>query len=72
MCIRDSGYSVLLVTGNTLERTSLVTDYLDAQNMRYQHIAVSGEPNIKMVEEAATSARRFKPDMVVARWRQCD
>ncbi|OMO20412.1 iron-containing alcohol dehydrogenase [Vibrio lentus] len=60
------GYSVLLVTGNTLERTSLVTDYLDAQNMRYQHIAVSGEPNIKMVEEAATSARRFKPDMVVA------
>ncbi|KPM01869.1 iron-containing alcohol dehydrogenase [Vibrio splendidus] len=60
------GYSVLLVTGNTLERTSLVTDYLDAQSMRYQHIAVSGEPNIKMVEEAATSARRFKPDMVVA------
>ncbi len=31
-------------TGNTLERTSLVTDYLDAQSMRYQHIAVSGEP----------------------------
>ncbi|MBB1464517.1 iron-containing alcohol dehydrogenase [Vibrio sp. SG41-7] len=60
------GYSVLLVTGNTLERTSLVTDYLDAQSMRYQQIAVSGEPNIKMVEEAATSARRFKPDMVVA------
>ncbi|MGR5387780.1 iron-containing alcohol dehydrogenase [Vibrio crassostreae] len=60
------GYSVLLVTGNTLERTSIVTDYLDAQSMRYQHIAVSGEPNIKMVEEAATSARRFKPDMVVA------
>ena len=60
------GYSVLLVTGNTLERTSLVTDYLDAQSMRYQHISVSGEPNIKMVEEAATSARRFKPDMVVA------
>ncbi|WP_135383046.1 iron-containing alcohol dehydrogenase [Vibrio tasmaniensis] len=60
------GYSVLLVTGNTLERTSIVTDYLDAQSMRYQHIAVSGEPNIKMVEEAAISARRFKPDMVVA------
>jgi alcohol dehydrogenase class IV len=60
------GYSVLLVTGNTLERTSIVTDYLDAQSMRYQHITVSGEPNIKMVEEAAISARRFKPDMVVA------
>lgn len=60
------GYSVLLVTGNTLQRTSIVTDYLDAQSMRYQHIAVSGEPNIKMVEEAAISARRFKPDMVIA------
>ncbi|MEZ8557335.1 iron-containing alcohol dehydrogenase [Vibrio cyclitrophicus] len=60
------GYSVLLVTGNTLERTSIVTDYFDAQSIRYQHIAVSGEPNIKMVEEAAISARRFKPDMVVA------
>ncbi|CAH6924833.1 Iron-containing alcohol dehydrogenase [Vibrio chagasii] len=60
------GYSVLLVTGSTLERTSIVTDYLDAQSMRYQHIAVTGEPNIKMVEEAAISARRFKPDMVIA------
>lgn len=60
------GYSVLLVTGSNLDRTTIVTEYLDAQSMRYQHIAVSGEPNITMVEEAATSARRFKPDMVIA------
>jgi alcohol dehydrogenase class IV len=34
--------------------------------MRYQHISITTEPNITMVEETAALARKFKPDMVVA------
>lgn len=64
--LNQFGYSVLLVTGQNLERASPLVDYLESQSMRYQHLVIRGEPNIKMVEEAALSARRFKPDMVVA------
>ncbi len=64
--LNQFGYSVLLVTGQNLERASPLVDYLESQSMRYQHLVIHGEPNIKMVEEAALSARRFKPDMVVA------
>ncbi|HGS4916132.1 TPA: iron-containing alcohol dehydrogenase [Vibrio cholerae] len=60
------GYSVLLVSGKNAERYAPLTAYLQQQNMRYQHVAVSGEPNITMVEEAAMLGRRFKPDMVIA------
>ncbi|MCG6354272.1 iron-containing alcohol dehydrogenase, partial [Vibrio alginolyticus] len=57
---------VLLVSGKRTERANVVVDYLQQQNMRYQHLAVSGEPNITMVEEAAVGGRRFRPDVVVA------
>ncbi|HDZ9461448.1 TPA: iron-containing alcohol dehydrogenase [Vibrio cholerae] len=64
--ISQYGYSVLLVSGKNAERYAPLTAYLQQQNMRYQHVAVSGEPNIAMVEEAAMLGRRFKPDMVIA------
>lgn len=64
--INQFGYSVLLVTGKDKQRAIPILNYLQAQNMRYQHVAISGEPNITMVEEAAVIGRRFKPDMVIA------
>ncbi|MDN3613018.1 iron-containing alcohol dehydrogenase [Vibrio gallaecicus] len=64
--INQYGYSVLLVTGSTYTRALPIINHLESRSMRYQHMAVTGEPNIKMVEEAALSARRFKPDMVIA------
>lgn len=64
--LNQFGYSVLLVTGKDLSRSQVITRYLKSQNMRYQHISVTTEPNITMVEESAVVARRFKPDMVVA------
>ncbi|GAM76673.1 iron-containing alcohol dehydrogenase [Vibrio ishigakensis] len=64
--LNQFGYSVLLVTGKDLSRSQVITRYLKSQSMRYQHISVTSEPNITMVEESAVVARRFKPDMVVA------
>lgn len=64
--LNQYGYSVLLVSGKERERSRIITQYLNAQNMRYQHVAITGEPNITMVEETAILGRRFKPDMVVA------
>lgn len=60
------GYSILLVTGQDKSRAKPIIDYVKRQNMRYQHVSISGEPNITMVEETAVVGRRFKPDMVVA------
>ncbi|NVD06917.1 iron-containing alcohol dehydrogenase [Vibrio sp. JPW-9-11-11] len=60
------GYSVLLVSGKNLARAQPIIDYLNSQAMRYQHVAIYGEPNITMVEEVALAGRKFKPDMVVA------
>lgn len=42
--ISQYGYSVLLVSGKNAERYAPLTAYLQQQNMRYQHVAVSGEP----------------------------
>lgn len=64
--ISQYGYSALLVSGKNSERYAPLLNYLHQQNMRYQHVAVTGEPNISMVEEAAALGRRFKPDMVIA------
>ncbi|MCA0936062.1 iron-containing alcohol dehydrogenase [Vibrio alginolyticus] len=64
--INQFGYSVLLVTGKDRQRAIPILNYLKAQNMRYQHVAIDGEPNITMVEETAVIGRKFKPDMVVA------
>lgn len=64
--INQYGYSVLLVSGKNLQRAQVITDYLQQQHMRYQHIAIHGEPNITMVEEAAMAGRRFQPQVVVA------
>lgn len=64
--ISQYGYSVLLVSGKRIERASHVIEYLQQQHLRYQHVAVSGEPNITMVEEAAIGGRRFQPNVVVA------
>ncbi|MCG9597917.1 iron-containing alcohol dehydrogenase [Vibrio sp. Isolate25] len=64
--LNQYGYSVLLVSGQSLDRAKVVVDYLESQSMRYQHVSVSGEPNITMVEETALIGRRFKPNMVVA------
>lgn len=60
------GYSVLLVTGKRTERANPIIRYLKSQKMRYQHVAISGEPNITMVEETANMGRKFKPEIVVA------
>lgn len=64
--LKQFGYSVLLVSGKNTERASPIIRYLKQQNMRYQHVAVSGEPNITMIEETALHGRKFRPDMVVA------
>ncbi len=64
--INQFGYSVLLVAGKDKQRAKPIVNYLKAQNMRYQHVAINGEPNITMVEETAVIGRKFKPDMVVA------
>src|SRR5690606_39793379 len=64
--LNQFGYSMLLVTGQDLTRAQPVIGYLKSQNMRYQHVAISGEPYIAMVEETAVLGRKFKPDMVVA------
>ncbi|WP_117235389.1 iron-containing alcohol dehydrogenase [Vibrio maerlii] len=64
--LNQFGYSVLLVSGKDSERAKPILNYLHSQSMRYQHVAIGGEPNITMVEEAAVIARKFKPDMVVA------
>ncbi|EGA66414.1 iron-containing alcohol dehydrogenase [Vibrio brasiliensis] len=64
--LNQFGYSVLLVTSKSIQRASPVIQYLKSQNMRYQHVAIKGEPNITMVEETALVGRKFKPDMVVA------
>ncbi|MGF1756940.1 iron-containing alcohol dehydrogenase [Photobacterium sagamiensis] len=60
------GYSVLLVTGKDSLRSEPVVSYLKQQNMRYQQVAVLGEPLIAMIEEMAAMGRRFRPDMVIA------
>jgi alcohol dehydrogenase class IV len=64
--INQYGYSVLLVTGKKMDRAQPIIAYLNSQKMRYQHVSISGEPNITMIEETAVVGRRFKPDMVVA------
>jgi alcohol dehydrogenase class IV len=64
--LNQFGYSVLLVTGKDLNRAQPIINYIHSQNMRYQHISISAEPQITMVEETATLARKFRPDMVVA------
>ncbi|OXX53704.1 alcohol dehydrogenase [Vibrio sp. V12_P9A6T4] len=64
--LNQYGYSVLLVSGKEQQRASPIVQYLKMQNMRYQHVAIVGEPNITMVEETAILGRRFQPDMVVA------
>ncbi|WP_114764314.1 iron-containing alcohol dehydrogenase [Vibrio rhodolitus] len=64
--INQFGYSVLLVSGKNTQRASPIIQYIKMQGMRYQHVAISGEPNITMVEETALNGRKFKPDMVIA------
>lgn len=64
--IKQFGYSVLLVSGKQSERARPIVDYLNQQKLRYQHVSISGEPNITMVEETAIIGRRFSPNLVVA------
>ncbi len=64
--IKQYGYSVLLVSGKDVERSRLIVNYLNEQKLRYQHVSISGEPNITMVEETAVVGRRFAPSLVVA------
>lgn len=64
--IKQFGYSVLLVSGKQSERARPIIDYLNQQKLRYQHVSISGEPNITMVEETAIIGRRFSPNLVVA------
>lgn len=64
--LNQFGYSVLLVTGKDGERAEPVLNYLKQQNMRYQQVAVHGEPLIAMIEEMAAMGRKFRPDMVLA------
>ncbi|GAL05096.1 iron-containing alcohol dehydrogenase [Photobacterium aphoticum] len=64
--LNQFGYSVLLVTGKDGTRAEPVISYLKQQGMRYQQVAVHGEPLIAMVEEMAAMGRKFRPDMVLA------
>lgn len=64
--ISQFGYSALLVTGKNQTRAEPIVQYLNQQNIHYQHVAIHGEPNITMVEETAIMGRRFKPDMIIA------
>ncbi|MGL5429534.1 MAG: iron-containing alcohol dehydrogenase, partial [Vibrio sp.] len=64
--ISQYGYSVLLISGKKPQRYAPIVVYLQQQKLRYQHVQVTGEPNITMVEETAQLGRRFNPDMVVA------
>lgn len=64
--INQYGYSVLLVSGKNVQRAQMISDYLQQQKMPYQHVAIYGEPNITMVEEAAIVGRRFRPQVVIA------
>ncbi|MEJ2762469.1 iron-containing alcohol dehydrogenase [Photobacterium sp. MCCC 1A19761] len=64
--LNQFGYSVLLVTGKDSERAEPVINYLKQQSMRYQQVAVHGEPLIAMIEEMAAMGRKFRPDMVLA------
>lgn len=64
--LNQFGYSVLLVTGKDSQRAQPVISYLKQQNMRYQQVAVHGEPLIAMIEEMAAMGRKFRPDMVLA------
>ncbi|UXI02274.1 iron-containing alcohol dehydrogenase [Photobacterium sp. TY1-4] len=64
--LNQFGYSVLLVTGKDGERAEPVLNYLKQQSMRYQQVAVHGEPLIAMIEEMAAMGRKFRPDMVLA------
>lgn len=64
--LNQFGYSVLLVTGRDSQRADPVISYLKQQNMRYQQVAVHGEPLIAMIEEMAAMGRKFRPDMVLA------
>lgn len=64
--LNQFGYSVLLVTGKDQQRAQPLISYLNSQGMRYQHVAISAEPHITMIEETAVIGRKFQPDMVVA------
>ncbi len=64
--INQYGYSVLLVSGKDVSRFNFIVEYLKSQKMHYQHVAISGEPYIRVVEEIAQKARIFQPDVVVA------
>lgn len=64
--INQYGYSVLLVSGKDVSRFNFIVEYLQSQKMHYQHVAISGEPYIRVVEEIAQKARVFQPDVVVA------
>ena len=64
--LNQFGYSVLLVTGRDSARAEPLISYFKQQGMRYQQVAVHGEPLIAMVEEMAAMGRKFRPDMVLA------
>lgn len=64
--LNQFGYSVLLVTGRDSVRAEPLISYFKQQGMRYQQVAVHGEPLIAMVEEMAAMGRKFRPDMVLA------
>ena len=64
--INQYGYKVLLVTGSNTERCQPVINHLKSQHMSYRHVAVRGEPTIKVIEDICVTAREFKPEVVVA------
>ncbi|MGF1723279.1 iron-containing alcohol dehydrogenase [Photobacterium nomapromontoriensis] len=64
--LNQFGYSVLLVSGRDSQRAEPLISYFKQQGMRYQHVAVHGEPVIAMIEEMAAMGRKFRPDMVLA------
>ncbi|MCG3887478.1 iron-containing alcohol dehydrogenase [Photobacterium leiognathi] len=63
--LNQFGYCVLLVTGRDDERSKPLETYFKQQSMRYQRVAILGEPLIATVEELAVMGRKFRPDMII-------
>ncbi len=68
--LNQFGYSVLLVTGKDSQRADPVISYLKQQNMRYQQVAVHGEPLIAMIEEMAAMGAKVPSGYGSGDWRR--
>ncbi|UJF19991.1 iron-containing alcohol dehydrogenase [Vibrio sp. SS-MA-C1-2] len=64
--LNQFGYSALLLTGEDSQRSESIIRYFKQQNIRYQQVAILGEPMIAMIEELAAKGRKLNPEMIIA------